>query len=55
MAKRRHSLMLVLLNGGWIDQTGVTSSNPRHSLMLVLLNGGSGNARYHPLTACATR
>ena len=36
---QRHSLMLVLLNGG-NHNFSLAQEKPRHSLMLVLLNGG---------------
>ena len=42
----RHSLMLVLLNGGSQRSGAIEVCMTRHSLMLVLLNGGA-KARSH--------
>ena len=48
---KRHSLMLVLLNGGshWVKS--MLAPVLRHSLMLVLLNGGAAICRNLPQSA----
>ena len=43
--KRCHSLMLVLLNGGYTSGSHTLTLGMCHSLMLVLLNGGMCSER----------